>query len=94
MQLNDVPALLANQQFPTTAARLTETLGDEQIHHPDGSETLADVFERCGPETFDCPTDAVTAVYAGVSAEAVGRVGYSDRDPAPTGTFGPEQVSF
>jgi hypothetical protein len=94
MQLNDVPTLLADQQFPTTATQLSETLGDEEIHHPDGTETLADVFERCGPETFDCSEDAVAAVYAGVSAEAVGRVGYSDRDPAPIGTYGPEQISF
>lgn len=94
MQLNDVPTLLADQQFPTTTSRLMESLGDEEIQHPQGTETLAEVFGRCGPETFHDPEEAVAAVYAGVSAEAVGRIGYSDRDPAPIGTYGPEQVSF
>lgn len=94
MQLNDVPQLLATQEFPTTSTRLTEAVGHKEIHHPDGSETLADVFGRFGIETFDCADDAMATVYAGVSAEAVGRVGYSDRDPSPIGTFGPDQISF
>jgi hypothetical protein len=94
MQLNDVPQLLETQEFPTTSTRLSETVGHEEIHHPDGSETLADVFDRFETETFTCVDDAMTTVYSGVSAEAVGRVGYSDRDPTPMGTFGPEQISF
>lgn len=94
MQLNDVQQLLATQEYPTTSTQLTEAVGHEEIHHPDGSETLADVFGRFEAETYHSAEDAMTTVYSGVSAEAVGRIGYSDRDPTPMGTFGPDQISF
>ena len=94
MELNEVPALLSDQEFPTTSTLLAKTLHDQEVRLADGTETLGEVFARCGAEAFSCPDEAVAAVYAGVSAKAVGRVGYSDRDPTPMGTHGPEQVSF
>ena len=94
MQLNDVPSLLADQEFPTTTDRLTEVHGDQLLTLEDGSETMGEVLARSGPETFHDPNDVLLTLYGGVSAEAVGRIGYSDRDPPPMGSRGPEQISF
>ena len=94
MQLNDVPSLLTDQTFPTTTDRLTENFGDQQLTLEDGSETMGEVLARSGPETFHDPDQVMMTIYGGVSAEAVGRVGYSDRDPPPMGSRGPEQISF
>lgn len=94
MQLNDVPSLLTEHEFPTTTARLTESHGNQLLTLEDGSETMGEVLARSGPETFHDPDQVMLTIYGGVSAEAVGRVGYSDRDPPPMGSRGPDMVSF
>ena len=94
MQLNDVPSLLTDQEFPTTTARLTESFGNQRLTLEDGSETVGEVLARSGPETFHDPDQVLMTIYGGVSAEAVGRIGYSDRDPPPMESRGPDLLSF
>ena len=94
MKLKDVPSLLDDQKFPTTTDRLTESYGDTELALEDGSETLGEVLDRSGPETFHDPNQVLLTIYGGVSAEAVGRVGYSDRDPPPIGSRGPDLISL
>jgi hypothetical protein len=82
------------QQYPITTEELIEAEGDITLELPNGTETLADALERSGPETFETAEDARLTAYAGVSGKAIGRKGYSDRDPVCMGEDGPDDVSF
>lgn len=90
----DVGDRMDAHSYPATTEELIEAYGDMELDLPDGSETLADALGRLGNETFERPEDARFAAYSAVSAEAVGRQGYSDRDPTAPGEDGPDQVSF
>ena len=94
MTLRDTTDMLAAQSYPLTAAELVEACGDHELDEADGGETLGAVIERSGDERFESALDATFAVYGAVGEDAVGRVGYSDRDPTPMGVDGPDQVSF
>lgn len=93
MTLGETTALLAAQTYPLTAGELADACGDHELDHP-GDETLGTVIERCGEQRFESAEEATFAVYGAVDAAAVGRVGYSDRDPTPMGMDGHGQVSF
>jgi hypothetical protein len=87
--------LLSETEFPTTTEQFIERHGDAELELPNGTETIAEVLEHADGETFDTPEDARLTVYASLSSQAIGRKGYSDRDPTPPGSpYGPEQVSF
>ncbi|SEW25208.1 DUF5789 family protein [Natrinema salifodinae] len=95
MQLNGTGDAIDDHEYPATTEELIEEYGDRTIELPNGTETVGDVLARLGPETFEAPEDARFAVYTAVSNKAVGRVGYSDRDPAPVGSpYTPDAVSF
>jgi len=94
MTLRETADVLASQSYPLTADELADRIGDHELAHPDGSESLESVIERTGESHFEDAQAATFAVYSALDADAVGRVGYSDRDPTPMGTDGPGQVSF
>jgi hypothetical protein len=94
MTMNDAAVLLSEQSYPATSQQLAETHGDYELDLPNGTEQLSTVLARVDDQTFVDANDALLAVYGAVSNKAVGRVGYSDRDPGPIGTHGPDQVSF
>lgn len=94
MTLQQATRLLDDHQYPTNTERLVADHGDHELDLPNGSETLGDVFERVGQETYDSPREAREALYCALSSKAVGRRHYSDRDPTTLGTAGPGQVSF
>jgi len=80
--------------FPTTSDELIEAYGDQIIELPNGTERLGDVLARMGPTVYESAADARLAARSAVSNKAIGRVGYSDRDPVAIGEDGPDQVSF
>ena len=81
--------------YPTTAAELREEYGDLELTLPNGEETFGEVLGRLdGATTIESPDDARTTAYSALSKQAVGRVGYSDRDSPAIGEDGPDQVSF
>jgi hypothetical protein len=94
MTLRETASVLASQNYPLTADELADACGDHELDHPDGGEPLEAVIERCGEQRFETAQDATFAVYGALGADAVGRIGYSDRDPTPMGVDGPRQVSF
>jgi hypothetical protein len=94
MTLNETASMLSERSYPTTSQQLAETHGDHELDLPNGTEELSTVLARAGDQTFVDADEALLAVYGAVSSKAVGRVGYTDRDPTPLGTYGPEQVSF
>lgn len=95
MLLNGTGEVIDAHEYPATTEELIETCGERRLELPNGSETVAEVLGRLESETFESPEDARFAVYSAVSDKAVGRVGYSDRDPEPPGSVHrSDQVSF
>ncbi|ELZ19015.1 MULTISPECIES: DUF5789 family protein [Natrinema] len=95
MLLNGTGDVIDDHDYPATTEELIDEYGDRTLELPNGSETVGDVLARLESETFEHPEDARLAVYSAVSNKAVGRVGYSDRDPTPVGSpYSPDAVSF
>ncbi len=85
---------LRSHSYPATTDELIESCGECELTLPNGTETLGEVLGRVPSETFEDAEDARLSVYSAVSTKAVGRVGYSDRDPVCPGEDGPDQVSL
>ena len=81
MRPNQAKRVLEGLEYPVTTAELVEEVGDTEIDLPLGTETIADVFDRLGSETYAEPSDAYAMFLSGLSAKAIGRKGYTDRDP-------------
>lgn len=95
MMLNGTGERIEEYEYPATTDDLIEDIGDHELELPNGSETVAEILARLDDETYETAEDARFAVYTGVSEKAIGRKGYSDRDPTPVGSpIGPETVSF
>ncbi|TYL39789.1 DUF2795 domain-containing protein [Natronococcus pandeyae] len=95
MLLNGTGEVIDDHEYPATTEELIADYGDRTLELPNGSETVEEVLARLESETFANPEEARFAVYCAVSNKAVGRVGYSDRDPTPPGSpYSPESVSF
>lgn len=95
MLRNGTGDVIDDHEYPATTEELIENYGDRTLDLPNGSETVGDVLARLESETFDSSEEARFAVYSAVSEDAVGRVGYSDRDPTPVGSpYSPDAVSF
>jgi len=87
-------ASFASHTFPTTTDKLIEAHGDVEIALPDGAVTLGEVLGRLPSEELEKEEDARLLTYSAFGAAAVGRPGYSDRDPPQPGERGHEQVSL
>ncbi|WIV66691.1 DUF5789 family protein [Natrialbaceae archaeon AArc-T1-2] len=95
MMLNGTGEVIDDHEYPATTEELIEAYGDRSLELPNGTETVGEVLARLDSETFESPEEARFAVQCAVSNKAVGRVGYSDRDPTPLGSpYGPDAVSF
>lgn len=92
MRLAEFEAALDRLTYPTTTDDLSREFGGEQLDFQEGTERVGRVLERCGPETFATSDEARLTVYGSVSEGAVGRKGYSDRDPPGVGEVDP--ISF
>ena len=94
MSLKQATELLRQHDYPATTTQLTDSYGDYELDLPNGTETLGEVLRRVESETFGSSGEAEELLYSAVSSKAIGRKGYSDRDPTTLGTLGPGEVSF
>ncbi|NEU55347.1 DUF2795 domain-containing protein [Halorussus sp. MSC15.2] len=94
MSLKQATELIRQHDYPATTNQLADSYGDYELDHPNGTETLGEVLRRVEAETFSSSVEAEELLYSAVSSGAIGRKGYSDRDPTTLGTMGPGQVSF
>ncbi len=95
MLLNGTGEVIDDYEYPATTDDLIADHGDRTLELPNGTETVSEVLGRLDSETFTNPEEARFAVYSAVSDKAIGRVGYSDRDPTPVGSpYSPDAVSF
>ena len=93
MRLNQLPAVLEPLSYPLSAQELKAALEGETLDHPVGAEPAAAVVERCGPGAMRSADDAWLSLVANVDGGAIGRKGYTDRDP-PCGPTEFDAVSF
>jgi hypothetical protein len=82
------------QEFPCTTAEFLAAHGETELSLPNGTETLAEVLDPLPDEEFETAEDARLAVYNAMGEGAIGRKGYSDRDPTCLGEDGHEHVSL
>ena len=95
MLLNGTAERIDELEYPLTTDELVTELGESELDLPRGRETIAAALSRIDEETYETPEDARFAVYTGVSDKAIGRKGYSDRDPTTLGSpHGPDELSF
>lgn len=92
--IRDATDALDGHSYPATTDALIEAYGHMILDHPSGSETLGDALSRVAPETYESADEAQLAAMSAVGSGAIGRKGYSDRDPIAMGVDGPDQVSF
>lgn len=92
--LSGLDETIGAHSFPATTEEVIERHGHVELELPNGDETVGDVLSRLSDETFEGPEDLRLAAYSAVSANAIGRVGYSDRDPSCIGEDGHQQISF
>lgn len=85
---------VSNHTFPTTTTELIEDCGEVELKLPNGEDTLGDVLSRMPDAEYESSDEALQAAYGALSEEAIGRKGYSDRDPQCPGEDGPEPVSL
>ena len=73
--------------YPTTTGDVVDEFGATEIDFQDGTARLDSVLDSHGTETFASPDELRMTLYG-----AIGRKGYTDRDPPGIGEF--EHVSF
>ena len=84
----------ASHTFPATTDELIEEYGELEFELPNGENTLEEVLSRLPDAEYDSREEAVQAAYGALGEEAIGRKGYSDRDPRCPGEKHPEPVSL
>lgn len=94
MRVNEILLQLEDLSYPMTAGTVATELDDVEIQFPNGSERLVDALERCDEEAFDCPEDAKLTLLSSLDGDAVGRKGYSDRDPPTVCDSRADRLSF
>ena len=94
MQLKDIAAELETHEYPLTSEELAARHADETLDLPNGTEQMGAVFEVFTEETYANAEEARAALYCGIGSNAIGRKGYSDRDPTPLGADDHEPLSF
>lgn len=93
-QLKQAGDLFGSETFPCTSSRLVDEYGDQSLELENGETTVGELFETLPDAEFETCEDALEAAYGVVGEEAIGRKGYSDRDPPCPGEDGYEPVSF
>jgi hypothetical protein len=92
--VSDAEETFAAQTFPMTTAELIEEYGEMELELPNGNNTLGDVLSRLPEEEYENPAEAMEAAYGMLGEEAIGRKGYSDRDPRAPGEQDSEPLSL
>jgi hypothetical protein len=81
-------------QFPCTTQGFLAEHGEVELELSGRTVTLDEVFDCMPDEDLQTEEDARLAVYSALGDAAIGRKGYSDRDPTCPGEDGHEPVSL
>jgi len=92
--LSNVEESFQTQTFPATTEELIKEHGEMEVELPNGTVQLDEVLSLFPDEKFESADDASVMTYGALGEEAIGRKGYSDRDPYCIGEEGHERVSL
>lgn len=92
--MTEVTERIDAHSFPATTQELIDAYGTIEIDLPNGSETFGDTMGPFESQTFETAEDARLTAYSALGEAAIGRKGYSDRDPTALGEDGHEQMSL
>lgn len=81
VELGELSEELDEHSYPTSNEELVEEYGDHEIELPGGSERLEQVLGPMAEESYDSADSVRQAIFNMVGSEAVGRKGYTDREP-------------
>ena len=90
----EVEDRLDAHSYPATTDELIDAYGGLELHLPNGTETFGDALGRIGSDTIESAEAARLVAYSAVDDAAIGRKGYSDRDPTAPGETGHDHVSL
>lgn len=96
MTLRQISDVLATLTYPIRTEEFLSAIGHREIEYPTGKrETIAEIYARTDDaDEWLTHDDAALSIECGVAADAVGRQGYSDRDPPIQGVDNYQQASF
>jgi len=94
VEFGELEAALSAQEFPCSGRELIDACGDREVEHQRGVTRFGDLFEPLAEQQFDSPGAVHQAVLSVIGEEAVGRKGYSDRDPTRRDEPDAEDRSF
>ena len=92
MRLIEFERSIDGLDYPTTTETITNEFGGQEIQFQEGSERVDQVIGRFGAETFASADEVRMSLYGALPGDAVGRKGYTDRDPPGLDEF--DHVSF
>lgn len=92
MRLTELDGLIGDLEYPTTTDAIVAAHGRRTLAHANGDETVAEAIDRCGAQSFASADELRLTLYSSVCEDAIGRKGYTDRDPPTLGEV--EHVSF
>ncbi len=90
----EVAGVVDDHSYPTTTGQLIDEHGDLEMSLPNGDATLGEILALLPDETLESAEDARLSTYSALSEAAIGRKGYSDRDPTSMGEPGHEPLSL
>lgn len=93
VSFGDLQDKLEREAYPMSTDTLLEKHGERELTHANGAETLREIIEPMGHDTFDSVDEIQRAVLTMIGDEAEGRKDYTDREPNARGADF-EQQSF
>ncbi|MFB6353311.1 MAG: DUF2795 domain-containing protein [Halobacteriales archaeon] len=94
MRVNTACELFDALVYPLSSDELARRVGENEVELPDGAETIGEVLDRFETDTFESAEEARLMFLSALGPEAVGRVGYTDRDPPTRPAESPDLPSF
>lgn len=92
MRLIEFESRMDQLSYPATTADVVEAFGGDQIDFGDSAAPVERVFGEIDAETYASPDELRMTLYGALPEAAVGRKGYTDRDPPGIDEF--DHVSF
>ncbi len=93
-QLQVPTELLDQATFPATRDDVIEHYGTHRLGRDDDAESLAEALERIDVDSFESSDDFRNVLLTSLGGDAVGRRGYTDRDPPHHASSDSMQDSF
>lgn len=88
MRVNEVLNRLEGMQYPRNVGDIVTVLNDPTIELANGSQKLSDIYAAVDIDVVASPDEAKLVFLSGLDSAAIGREGYSDRDPPATSESG------